>query len=95
MRRPLVVRIDRLVLDEAVLGGLALQGRTRAVLQAALEAEIAARLAGAGLGHLAAGGARAALHAGELKLASGLDAAGLGRSLGTQIAGALQEEPKR
>jgi len=95
VKGPLTVHIDRLVLDEAVLAGLKLDGRGRVALQAALQGELAARLTGAGLGDLSAGGAIAHLRASDLRLTSGLDAAGLGRSLGTHIAGALQSEPRR
>lgn len=95
MNGPLTVHIARLVLDEAALGGLKLDGRGRAALQAALQSELAARLAVAGLGSLSVGGAVEQLRASDLRLTSGLDAAGLGRSLGTHIAGALQSEPRR
>ena len=95
MKGPLTVHIDRLVLDEAVLAGLKLDGRGRVALQAALQSELAARLAVAGLGNLSPGGAVERLRTSDLRLTGGLDAASLGRSLGTHIAGALQTEPRR
>ncbi|MGM9491721.1 hypothetical protein [Ideonella sp. YS5] len=95
MNGPLTVHIARLVLDEAVLAGLKLDGRGRAALQAALQGELAARLAVTGLGSLSVGGAVERLRASDLRLTSGFDAAGLGQSLGTHVAGALQTEPRR
>lgn len=95
MRRPLVVHVERLVLDEAVLGDLRLDARGRSALRAALQAELAARLAEGNLQRLSSGGALADLRAGELQLPRGIDAASLGRKLGAQVAGALQAEPKR
>jgi hypothetical protein len=95
VKGPLTVHIDRLVLDEAVLAGLKLDGRGRVALQAALQGELAARLTGAGLGDLSAGGVEPARQP-QVACAQMRDgAAGLGRSLGTHIAGALQTEPRR
>jgi hypothetical protein len=98
-QRPLAVHIDRIVLDEAVLGGARWDARTRLALRSALQSvlqqELAAGLAPAELDRLAAGGALARLPAGELRLATGTDAASLGRGLGTQIAAALKPEPPR
>lgn len=99
MSRPLAVHIDRLVIDEAALGGVALTARTRQALQAALEQtltrELAARLASGGLPLLAQADAVDWLSAGTLRLAPGADAAALGRGLGTQVASALQMERPR
>ena len=99
--RQLSVHIDRVVLDEGALGGLRLDARARAMLQATLQGELSAQLQrAAGLGKLGVGGSLAWLHAGELRFSAGQDAATFSRALpreparelARQLARALQTE---
>lgn len=94
MSRPLAVHIDRIVLDEAVLGGVALTARTRQALQAAIvqaiERALAERAPGGAWTGPATGATLDRLQAGELHLSPGAGASALGSSLGTQVAAALQ-----
>ncbi|HJV68750.1 hypothetical protein [Ideonella sp.] len=83
---PVRIHIERLVIDPAALGGLALDARARTVLQAALQGELAALLSLPGAAErLATAGTTDHLRAGDLHVGAGQGAARLGRDLARSV----------